>query len=396
MRLLLEKTPLFIMSATSAAIAFFVQKNAGGIVTADNYTFSNRVANAILSYATYIGKMLWPEHLAVFYPYVESIPGWRLAGSMALLILLSALAILWIRRYPFFIVGWLWYIGSLIPVIGLVKIGDFAMADRYTYIPLIGLFIIIAWGLPEVFRNSRYKKAVLGPLAAAVLVILAIVASSQVRHWTNSQTLFEHALKVTKKNFFAHYALGNSLMSQGKSDKAIKHFSEAARIKPDKAPLHIDLGRALASRGNFKEAFPHFRKALEIDPNKANIHYYLGVVLVKQKKMNDAIEHFLEALRLSPEFKNNETCVDERRFNDLSNKRKDSHEVLDTSIGHYDQILSYQPGCLEALIKLASAYSQKEKYSEALSLLKIEKSNEGLRRAAIEGIRHWELLESSK
>jgi len=393
-RLVREKIPLFALSAAAGAITLFAQKSGGGLGDLNSYPLIERIANAFVSYGVYIGKMFWPQNLAVFYPYPENLSGWQVAGSLFALVVISALAIRWSRRYPFFLTGWLWYLGTLLPVIGLIKIGDFAMADRYTYIPLIGLFIVIAWGLPEIISKLPYKKLVLSVAAVLALTGLATSTLSQVRYWSNSVTLFEHALQITENNFFAHFGMGHALANQGKFNQAIGHFSAAVRIKPEKATLHSDLGRALASQNKLKEARHRFSIALNIKPDKADTHYYLGNVLVIQSNLKPAIFHFAEALRLAPIFKKKQGA-DQRAQNHIVNGEmtfSKKEQFLDASITQYEKAIALQPDRLRIVRNLALAYAEKEEYEKALSLLKIGNSNEGIKRAFVEGFEGWDRL----
>ncbi len=234
--LLIEKIPFFIFAGASSIITFFVQKNWGAVSSLDACSFHLRASNAFISYISYIGKMFMPYRLAILYPFPDTIPLWKTAGAFLLIISISFIVIRNMRKHPYLIVGWLWYMGTLVPVIGLVQVGIQSMADRYTYIPLIGLFIIIAWGVSE-FINKIYNHSLkllktpitsirikiwLAVLSAGLLSVFMAVTWLQTRYWKDSTVLFEHALSVTTDNKLAHYGLGDVLLSQGRFDEAVQ------------------------------------------------------------------------------------------------------------------------------------------------------------------------------
>ena len=392
--LIREKIPLFILAIVFGIMAFWAQKSGGGISSLASYPLAARIANTPVAYATYIGKMIWPQYLACFYPFPNNFPIWQVGAAVLLLAGITLAALKSAKHYPFFITGWLWYLGTLLPVIGLIKIGDFAMADRYTYIPLIGLFIAIAWGLPEFLAKHRLKKPVLIIAAATTLTALSLVTLSQVRYWTSSHTLFEHALKVTGNNFFAHFALGNALASQGKIDQATDHFSEAVQIRPDKATLHNVLGRALASHGKFREAMPQFAQALEIKADFAPAHYLLAIVLVTRKQYTEAIYHFSEALRLHPDNAAGHAkpkMTPAAAYDNLTLRYR-KQDAFIQSIRQDHKILYDSPRNYDALQRLVIAYSAKGNYDKAFSLLKVDKSADGCITAINRGYQNWKPL----
>ena len=352
-----EKLPFFGIAAAAAVVSYMAQKYGGGLDSLSPYPLSARIANALISYGVYIWKMIWPQNLAFFYPFPGRLPIWQMMAAALALGLVTALAVKSIKDRPYIIVGWLWYLGTLLPVIGLVKIGDFAMADRYTYVPLIGLFIIISWGVPDALEKWRSK--ILGLTLAAIVVLagLAAVTWVQIRCWSNSIALYEHAIQVTRNNFLAHYALGDILAGKGKFEEAISHLSEAVKIRPDKTTLRNDLGRALASQGKLDESMPHFLEALRINPRNSAAHYYLGNAFAIQGHGKKAIYHFSQALRLN---------------SDLTQDRSET---------------------VNRLINQAEFYSNKEEYDKALALYKVNTSAEKLQHAFLGGYPNWELLE---
>jgi Tfp pilus assembly protein PilF len=299
--LIWEKIPLFSLAMASSVVTFMAQKSGGAVGSMELYPLTTRVANALVAYVKYIGKMIWPANLAVFYPYSESLPGWQIIGAGALLGLITFAAIRSFRQRPWFVVGWMWFIGTLVPVIGLVQVGLQAMADRYTYIPLIGVSIIVAWGLPELLHKWHHKEKLLGLTVIAVLVMLGTTSWMQIRYWKNSLTLFKHALDVTENNYLAHNAFGNALKEEGKSNEAIRHYLKALEIKPDYAMPHYNIGHTLAVQGKLDDAINHFQKAIQIKPDFASAHDNLGYVFMIQGKIKPAIMHYAEALRIKPD-----------------------------------------------------------------------------------------------
>jgi len=300
--LIYEKVPLFFLSALSSIVTYIAQESSGAVNSLAVIPFHIRIANATVSYASYIGKMIWPHHLAVFYPYPESILSWKIAGAGLLLGVISVAVCRMVRTKPYFAVGWLWYIGTLVPVIGIVQVGVQRMADRYTYVPLIGLFIIIAWGVPDILVRWRHKRIMVTVSTTVVLSAFMICTWFQVKNWQNSITLFEHALNMTTDNSVAHINMGVALSGQGKMDEAVRHYYEALRIKPNLTAPHLNLGVALKEGGKLSEAINHFTKVLGVKSDCAEAHYELGDTLNRKGDFASAIEHYLEAVRIKPDY----------------------------------------------------------------------------------------------
>jgi protein O-mannosyl-transferase len=284
----------------SSVITFLVQRKGGAV---NEISLQSRLANALLSYAKYIGKMLWPRNLAIIYPLdggdfalVE------IVFCILLLVAISLLVIRFGRRRKYLLVGWFWFIGTLIPVIGVVQVGVQAMADRYTYIPYVGLFIIIAWGLPELLARWTYRKFVLGACMVILLTILGICTFRQVSYWKNGETVFTHAIEVTQNNYAAHDCLGEVFLREGKPALAIEECTKALEIKPTSAYAHSNLGAALAKQGKYAEALAHFRQAVELMPELAGARNNLGKALGTQGQFGEALEQFREAIRLEPDW----------------------------------------------------------------------------------------------
>jgi tetratricopeptide (TPR) repeat protein len=262
----------------------------------------DRLANAAVSYAKYLEKMLWPQNLAVFYPYSREFSLFQISSALLLLSVISGLAIFFAHKYRYALAGWLWYLGTLVPVIGLIQVGRQAMADRYAYIPMVGIFIIIAWGIPDLLKAWPQQKIIFVISSAAVVSSLMICTVLQVHYWQNGVTLFKHALQVTDMNSRAHYNLGISLTDLGKYEEAVYHFSYAIRLEPEYAGLYSHMGVALAGQGKTDEAIVYYQEALRIKQNDETTHNNLGVALAGKGKLEEAIAHFQQALKIRPDY----------------------------------------------------------------------------------------------
>ncbi|MCK4752406.1 MAG: tetratricopeptide repeat protein [Planctomycetes bacterium] len=301
-KLIVEKIPLFILMIASSVTTFLVQRTAGAVVATRTIPLITRTANALIAYAKYIEKMFWPSGLTIFYPHPTGEVSMLHAVIAAAVLISISVWVFWkARYYKYLAVGWLWFIGTLVPVIGLVQVGDQALADRYTYIPLVGLFIIIAWGASDLLSKLRYKKIILAMSAAAIFSTLTVCTCSQLRHWRNTRTVFEHALNVTEDNYIAYFSLIKPLRQQGKIDQAIAYATEALRIVPNLPYAHNSLGVDLATIGKYDEAAIHFKKALEVQPDFADARCNLGYMLARQGKIDEAIENYKKALQIDPE-----------------------------------------------------------------------------------------------
>jgi Flp pilus assembly protein TadD len=301
-RLVLEKIPFFALSAATIVATLFATKAGGTLKSLEVFPLKIRIANALVSYVNYMVKMIWPFRLAVYYPHPEATPIWQAGAAGLLLLVVSVVLVRAAVKRPYLVVGWLWYFITLLPVIGLVQAGSQAMADRYTYIPLVGLFVLIAWAVPSFMEGWRHQRVVLAISTTIVLLGLAVTTMLQVRYWQNSITLFQHALRVTSGNHFAHNNLGVALAQDGRLDEAIYHYFQALRIKPGTADVHNNLGNALAAQGVVDRAVDQYHQALAIDPNNARAYNNLGNLLAKQGKTEEAIKHYNEALRLKPDY----------------------------------------------------------------------------------------------
>ncbi len=263
---------------------------------------SSRAGNALVAYAAYLGQMLYPAGLAVFYPYPANLSIWNICLSLLIILILSASALAVRRKQPCLLVGWLWYLGMLVPVIGLLQVGNQARADRYTYLPQIGLYMMVAWGAAELCGGWRYRRAVLGSAAAAIIAGLLASAYVQTGYWKDNISLWTHTLACTSENYLAHMNLGLALDDQGKLPEAIGHFEQALQIKPDYIDAHMNLGAVLADQGKLPGAIEHYERVLQIKPDYIAAHYSFGTVLANQGKLPEAIEHFERALQIKPDY----------------------------------------------------------------------------------------------
>jgi hypothetical protein len=295
-----EKTPFFVLAACSSLITFLVQQGSGAVVSV--VPLKIRIANAVVSYVSYIIKMFWPLNLACFYPHpFDSLTIWKTTASFLFLVILSALIVRAARERPYLLVGWLWYLGTLVPVIGVVQVGAQAMADRYTYVPLVGLFVMLSWGMAEVLAKRRYGRILMPVVSGFLLCCLLILARQQVRYWTNTISLFEHVIKVTKDNYLGHSILAGGLEQQGRLAEAHYHLLEALRIRPGFDLAHYHIGNVLTKLGKLDEAIDHYSVALKISPRDQKVHNNMGFVLLRQGRPREALHHFTEVLRINPE-----------------------------------------------------------------------------------------------
>jgi Tfp pilus assembly protein PilF len=357
-RLIIEKVPFLVLSAVLIYVASVSLKRVGVVITTDIVPMKLRIANALVSYVSYIEKIVWPQNLAVFYPFPNMVPMWQIIGSGLLLAGVSFVAVRKRRGMPYLVVGWLWYLGTLVPVIGLIQAGLWpAMADRWAYVPFIGLFVMIAWGIPELVTRWRFVKVGLGIGAGAFLSTLMGITWVQMGYWANSVTLFERALAVTSGNYAAHYNLGVSLFSQSKIDEATGHFREALRINPSFLDARTNLGVALVNQGRIAEAVQHLNEALQINSRSQTAHNNLGVALAQEGRIDDALQHFNEALQINPDF--------DDAHNNLGVVLA-SQEKFDEAIEHYSKALRINPGFARVHNNLGSALIRKGQLEEAI------------------------------
>ena len=366
-RIIIEKVPFFVLSVISSVITFLVQRSGGAVSDIDILSLNDCIANAFLSYAEYIGKMLWPCNLAVFYPFnaAGSIPFWQVAMCALLLLGISFFVVRFGRNQRYVPLGWFWFVGTLIPVIGIVPVGQQAYADRYTYIPYIGLFIMLAWGLPQLLSNWSQRKIALGLSMVVVLTTLGICAHRQTRYWKNSDTLFSHTIEVTQNNYLAHNNLGNAYARLGRDTEAIKSYKQAIIFKPNYAMAYYNLGVAYCNLGRDTEAINAQKQAIRFRPNYAEAHFGLGFAYYKLGRYQESIEDCKQAIRIKPDY-------------------AEAHNNLGVSYGNlgrsteaieaYKNAVRIKPDYAQAYVNLGNAYLAIGDKNSALAEYNILKS----------------------
>lgn len=297
--LVMEKVPLFVLSAVSCIVTLLAQHSGGAVKSLEHVSFSSRAANAVVSYVSYLGKAVFPHDLAVLYPYPSAISLVVVALSASLLILVSALALASAKKAPYLAFGWFWYIGTLVPVIGIVQVGAQAMADRYTYIPLVGVFIAAVWGLEAALCRHRYRRQLL-VVSAFVIPVFMWVSHVQAGYWRDSTTLFRRSIEVTQDNFVMHYNLGTVLIEQRDFEGARRAFEAALRIHPGFIEAHNNLGALLLLNGDLGGAFHHLTRSLQMDPHQPGVHSNMGTAFLLAGDHDRAIEYFEKACRGDP------------------------------------------------------------------------------------------------
>ncbi len=300
--LVVEKAPFFFFAAASSVVTFYAQQHGGAVAPLEMFSLGARIGNALVAYVSYIGKMFWPAGLSAFNPHPQLLPAWQVAGSCLVLAGISMLCVAAARQRPYLPAGWLFYLGTLVPVIGIVQVGEQAMADRYTYIPSIGISIMLAWGLPDLLAKWQYRRV--GLVIGSFILVIALVAAArlQLRHWSDIISFNRHMIEMTADNYVAHYNLGVYLAETGQIDASIEHYREAIRIKPNHANANNNLGNELVKKGRPEEAVPYFRNALRRSSRDPEIHNNFGVALALAGETDRAIDHFETALKIRPNY----------------------------------------------------------------------------------------------
>ena len=361
-RIIIEKVPFFVLSVISSIITFLVQRSGGAVRDIDALSLNNRIANTFLSYVRYIGKMFWPQNLAIFYPFdVIRIPFWQIAACAFLVLGISIFVVRIGHNQRYLSLGWFWYLGTLVPVIGIVQVGSHAMADRYTYIALIGLFIIIAWGLPELLAKWIYRKTALGVSMVIILTTLGICAHRQTSYWKNSVTIFSHTIEVTQNNWLAHNNLGNAYTRLGRDNEAIDAYKQALNINPNLTEARTNLGIVYSKLGRDNEAIEAFKQALKIKPDYADAHYSLGIAYAVLSRWSEAIDAFKQAIKINPEYADAHYNLG-LAYSNLGR----STEAIDA----YQQTIKINPNYAKAYNNLGAVYVNLHRYTEAIDTFK--------------------------
>ncbi len=302
-RILREKIPFFILAIAASILAFWAQNKVGAMVNTSDIAFVERCYNAIVSYVIYLTKILWPARLAIFYPLTLPLPLWKVFISAVILLFITAVALYFSRKLPFMFTGWFLYLGTLIPVIGLVQVGDQAMADRYTYLPSIGIFIILVWGTYTFFNKEHIRKTFLFPAGMIILAVLAILTYRQCGYWKNSIILYNYALSVTEKNYKIHHNMGAALFKKGKIREAEYHFDKAVKINPNYLSFN-SRGEIYARAGKYQQAFDDFNKAISLNPQHPDGYYNRGVTYEVTGQFQPALADFNKAISLNSNYIN--------------------------------------------------------------------------------------------
>ncbi|HSQ31269.1 MAG TPA: tetratricopeptide repeat protein [Gemmatimonadaceae bacterium] len=357
-RLIVEKLPLFALVAVSSVVTFFAQSRGGAVSALAALPVTSRIENALLAYAAYIEKVIWPSGLAALYPYPREF-GWRPILALVLLLAVTGAAIVAARRrHRYVLVGWLWYLGTLVPVIGLVQVGIQSMADRYTYVPSIGLFVIAAWGVPDLLRTIPQRRYVLATAAAGLILACALVAHAQVQYWRNSFILWTHANLVNPHDAHVETALGSVLAEQGDVAEAAALYTDALQREPQFAEAHNKLGVVFADQGKIADAIPEYQAALRSKPSLAEAHYNLGNALARQGRYAEAVGEYNAALRLRPD--------DAAVHNGLGSVLDDEGRLGD-AIAEYQEALRLNPKFGDAHNNLGAARAKQGRTDDAIA-----------------------------
>ena len=351
--------PLLLLAGGVAVATFLVQQQVGAVSAVP---LGLRIANAMHSYVAYLGLTLWPARLSAFYPYPQSIGVGIWGPSLFIVLALSAIAWRWRSRAPYVLVGWLWYLITLVPVIGLVQAGDQALADRFTYVPLIGIFLIAVWGIADALASVRAVRFAGPALACAAVAVSAVTARAQVETWRNSETLWNHALAVTVNNDRAYNGLGAFLNNQHRESEAIPHFENALRINPNLADAHYNLGIALTATGRPDDAFVHYLDAVRLQPAFSEAHNNLGIAWLDRHRVDDAIREFTESLRLTP------TQTQAHINLGIALLRKDD---ADGAVTHLMKALELDPSSVQARYRLGAALSRMGRLEDAIAQFRL-------------------------
>jgi protein O-mannosyl-transferase len=354
-RLILEKAPLLALAAAASVITLLVQRTAGAVVSAAEVPFALRIENALVSYLSYILQFLWPARLAVLYPYAARLPAWQVVGAFAVLAAITALVIIQRARRPYLVTGWFWFAGILVPVIGLVQVGIQSRADRYMYIPLIGLSIIVVWGLGEIAARRAAARPI-AALAVAACCAYGVVAWSDAAYWRDTITLFRHTIAVTDDNWGALGIVSQALLKQNRVDEAMPYITETLRLRPNLPEAHINLGAALSKRGDFNAAETQYRQALQFDPESPDAREGLGVIQTEKGQLNDALTNLDAAEKGMPGDAN-------KHYNLGRAYGLAGHP--DLAAAEFEEAVRLQPEDSAARFNLGTAYASEERFADA-------------------------------
>jgi protein O-mannosyl-transferase len=303
-KILLEKLPFLILAIVHSRVTFLVQKKGGAVSSFETIALGERISNAFVSYLRYVGKMVLPVNLSILYPHPHPAkwPLLLVITSVAFVFGMSVLAAYWGRKSRYLFVGWFWFLGTLVPVIGLVQVGIQAMADRYSYIPHVGLFIVLAWGVMELTANWKQQKEILVLGSTVMLLACLALTYNQISYWHDSITLFTHATQVTKNNYLAYNNLGHWLDNKGQSDEALENYRKSIEINPNYDEAQNNIGYVLAKKGKPEESIPYYFASLRLNPNRAEVHNNLGNAYADLGKLDEAIAEYQAALKINANY----------------------------------------------------------------------------------------------
>jgi Tfp pilus assembly protein PilF len=365
--IILEKVPLLLLSTLTVYISSKSIQGEGDVTSLQLVPMLLRIENALVSYVKYIGKMIWPQNLSVYYPFPDMVPAGQLIGAVAVLVALSSLAVWGLKRRPYLAVGWFWFLGSLVPVIGFVQVGLWPeMADRWAYVPLIGLFIMIAWGIPELIKGWHNKHKILAITAGAILLLLSITTRVQISYWADNVTLFKHAVQSVDdasipRNKLGHaFILNNlafALMEEGKTDDAIINLTAALNLVPDSPRINYNLGYIFLRKGKIDEAIGQFKQAIKLNPEYFLAHYDLAGTLMQTGKLDDAVSHYHAALDLKPD--------DNNVLNDLANTLVAQGRISE-ALSFYSKALRLNPKDPDIYNNMGVALIHQGRFEEAV------------------------------
>jgi tetratricopeptide (TPR) repeat protein len=359
-RLVTEKIPFVVLAAVAGVVTFVAVKHGGAMVGAESRPLEARVGNALISYCRYLGKLFWPTDLAVFYPYPGDWPMGKVLLAGGFMLGISVLFFVKRRQYPFMLMGWLWFVGTLVPVIGLVQAGHQAMADRFTYVPSLGVLMLAIWGAYELARRWRYRVIALSVVGSATVILCLALTGQQLGYWKDSEALFRHALAVTKNNYVAHKQLGMTLGKKGQTQEAISHLQQAIHLDPNQAEDHYNLGVALNTQGQTDEGIRQYQEALRLVPDYADAHYNLGIAFGMQRRTDEAIRQFQKVIRLKPDNAGAHYNLGVGLY---------VKGQADEAIQQYQEAIRLKPDYVEAHYNLGIALGRKGRTDEAIHQL---------------------------
>ena len=360
--LVVEKIPLVGLSAVSSVVTFLAQRGAVGWT--EQLPVLARINNAVVTYVVYAWQMLWPVKLAVFYPHPENrLPLSEIILALAILIAATAAAFAFRKKGPYLVTGWLWYLGMLVPVIGLVQVGWQGHADRYTYLPQIGLYVLLTWAVADLTARWRRQREILSASAAVIISVLSWRAWIQTSYWRDSETLFTHALAVTSNNDVAENNLGIVFLRKGNLDEAISLLQAAVDLRPENSPAHENLAKALLQKGQVADALVHYRKLLELQPDNIEVHNIVGTVLIQQGRIREGVEEWQKVLTIQPDNGNAISNLAWVFATSPDDSLRDGAKAVQLA----EQALRISGGRIPIIFRtLAAAYAENDRFSEAI------------------------------